>query len=524
MPMRRFWSRSLSVAFILLAVALGGRAEVPSVGFFSIDELKRLYNEDELDGSLQAKLDTLLRTPIILNSFSGPVHLPSTEKLGQFLRVAHWNIQRGIEFEALKALLTSDEDLVPLLNDKRFGHNSREREELFEQIRSLRAADIIVLNEVDIGIKRSGYRNVAAELAEALKMNYAFGLQFIELSPIHISQRKKPADLAERALFQLIEVDPARYKGFHGLAILSRFPLENVRVLPFKDQPYDWFKGEKKGPGMIEKGKRGIAKTVFLEETLREVRRGGRTTLLAEIVDERFPSGRVTIAATHLENRTKPSRRLDQLNELLDEIKHIENPVILSGDMNTSSTDLTPTSIRRELVKRFGDPKFWMKQAATYTLGLGMLEEVVLSGVTFGRKQSDPTVKHIPIIAPNKERRFFRRIRSFRFADGGAFDLRGDKDRSVGSKGKPFSNSNQRGKKGFVTTYQVNRPIMFIGKYKLDWIFIKSERLTDPLDRKAPYRFAPHFGRTLTMVNEAIDGRISDHRPMIVDLPIGEPR
>lgn len=522
--MRRLCSLRYSFVFLLLALILNARAEVPASAFFTYEELTRLYNEEELDADLSTKLAQLLRTPFIVNRRTAPRGFPSTEKLGEYIRVAHWNIQGGIEFEAIKALLSDEKAFFPLLNAERFEPESAQREELLEQARMLREADIIVLNEVDVGMKRSGYRDVAFELAEAMGMNCAFGVQFIELSPMHISAKSNPANDAERELLELIQVDQGRYKGFHGLAILSRFPLENVRVVPFKHQPYDWFKGEKKGPGLVEKGKRGIARTVFLEETLREVRRGGRTTLLADIVDERFPQGRLTIAATHLENRTKPARRLDQLNELLDVIRDIENPVVLSGDMNTSSTDLTPTSIRREIVKRFGDPKYWVKQAATYALGFGMIEEIVMSGITFGRNQSDPTVKHIPIIAPNEERRFFRRIRSFRFTDGGAFDLRGDKDRSIGEKSKPFSNSNQRGKKGFVTTYQVNRPIMFIGKYKLDWIFIKPERLTDPLDKNASYRFAPHFGRTLTMANEAIEGRISDHRPMIVDLPLGEPR
>jgi endonuclease/exonuclease/phosphatase family metal-dependent hydrolase len=388
----------------------------------------------------------------------------------------------------------------------------------------LRAADIIVLNEVDLGMKRSGYRNVAEELAELLGMNYAFGVQFVELSPIYVGNRLQPADDAERELIEVFRVDPERYKGLHGIAILSRFPLENVRLIPFKHQPYDWYRQEKRGPSMVEKGKRGVARTVFREETLREVRRGGRATLLADVVDDRLPMGRATVVATHLENRTKPKERLRQFNELLATIRKIENPVILAGDLNTSGSDLTPTSIRREIMKRVGDPKYWMRQAATYALGIGLLEEAVLAGVTFGRVHSDPTVKHIPFVSPNRERRLFDTIKKFRFDDGGGFDVRGDRERSVGGKSNSFANSNQRGQKGFVTTYQVARPIKFIGKYKLDWIFVKPSGSQEPSANKDTYRFAPHFGRTLIDVNEAIKGRISDHRPMIVDLPLGEPR
>jgi endonuclease/exonuclease/phosphatase family metal-dependent hydrolase len=115
----------------------------------------------------------------------------------------------------------------------------------------------------------------------------------------------------------------------HGVAILSRFPLENVRLVPFKNQPYDWYQSEKDGASLLEKGKRKIAGKIFLEETLREVRRGGRSTLLADISHAGFPNGRVTIAATHLENRTESMNRVKQLQELLDTIKDIRHPVVL---------------------------------------------------------------------------------------------------------------------------------------------------------------------------------------------------
>jgi hypothetical protein len=313
-----------------------------------------------------------------------------------------------------------------------------------------------------------------------------------------------------------------RYKGLHGVAILSRFPLENVRLVPFKNQPYDWYQREKTGASMLEKGKRKIAGKIFLEKTLREVRRGGRATLLAEISDARFPNGRVTIAATHLENRTESMNRVKQLKELLDTVKDIRHPVVIAGDMNTSSSDFTPTSVRRELTKRYGNPQYWIRKGIGYALGFGLIEDTVLDGLTFWRKQSDPTVRHIPFLMPNSERKFFSTLKDFRFSDGGAFDFRGDEERSYGNKNKLLANSNERGGKGFVNTYQVKRPIKFVGKYKLDWIFVKPADLKKPTDYHGSYRFAPHFGRTFAEVNEVVPDRISDHRPLIVDLPLGE--
>ena len=42
-----------------------------------------------------------------------------------------------------------------------------------------------------------------------------------------------------------------------------------------------------------------------------------------------------------------------------------------------------------------------------------------------------------------------------------------------------------------------------LGKYKLDWIFVKSY-LEDPRNTGGPYAFAPHFARTMPRVNFAL--------------------
>ncbi len=508
----------------VLSISASGR-EHSAASFFTYAELTTLYEQDTLPQPIEAKLNKLLTIPFVENSHAGamPPRFSRSSQLGEFLRVALWNIERGLEYDAIEAVFGSEEQFAAMLNEDDFPSGSDERQRAFEQAAMLRAADVIVLNEVDFGMKRTEYRNITADLAARLKMNYAFGVQFVELSPIHLSQELEGASAEEKEIAEVIKVDPLRYKGLHGVAILSRFPLENVRLVPFKNQPYDWYQSEKDGASMLEKGKRKIAGKIFLEETLREVRRGGRATLLADISDARFPNGRVTIASTHLENRTKSMNRVKQLEELLDTVKDIRHPVVVAGDMNTSSSDFTPTSVRRELTKRYGNPQYWIRKGIGYALGFGLIEDTVLDGLTFWRKQSDPTVRHIPFLIPNSEHKFFSTLEDFRFADGGAFDFRGDEERSYNNKNKTLANSNERGGKGFVNTYQVNRPIKFVGKYKLDWIFVKPADLKKPDDKKGSYRFAPHFGRTFTEVNEIVEDRISDHRPMIVDLPLAEP-
>jgi endonuclease/exonuclease/phosphatase family metal-dependent hydrolase len=391
----------------------------------------------------------------------------------------------------------------------------------------LSQADVIVLNEVDWGMKRTDYRNVIADLATALGMNYAYGVEFVEVDPLALGLEKfeEVDDPKQRAeLLAEIKVNPARYKGLHGTAILSRYRLDNVRLIPLKLQPHDWYEDEKKGAAPIEKGKRKLAEQVFLEKIYRQVRRGGRMMLTADLVDPQFPSGRVTIVATHLEDRTTPKNREKQLEELLQVIKQYDNPVVLAGDMNTSGEDATPTSFKREITKRLGSKSFWINRGIGYATGVGLVKDVLIGGVKHVRNQSDPTVRHVPVVAPNPAAGFFDTLKDFRFSDGGAFDFRGEQARSIGGSTETLGNSNERGNKGFVTTYEVERRIGSVGKMKLDWFFIKPPGVSDPDEQGQPHLFAPHFGRTLKSLNYSIEDRISDHSPIVVDLPFAEPR
>jgi hypothetical protein len=246
--------------------------------------------------------------------------------------------------------------------------------------------------------------------------------------------------------------------------------------------------------------------------------------MLADISDTDLPGGKVTIVAAHLENRTKPENRLKQLEELLSQIKEIPNSVVLAGDMNTTTKDMTPTSIGREIKKRLGSEKFWVTQGVKYATGVGFLLDAVTGSISLTRTQADPTVRNIKFVSENPEAKFFDALEGFRFADGGAFDFRGAKNRSTGNHTKTLANSNERDNKGFVTTYEVARTIGPVGKYKLDWIFVKPPDLKNPNDGNQPFSFAPHFGRTLKELNYSLEDRVSDHNPLTVDLPMGEPR
>ncbi|HEY9285183.1 MAG TPA: endonuclease/exonuclease/phosphatase family protein [Pyrinomonadaceae bacterium] len=512
-----------ALACLLSPATAGARQQGPEL--LTYQELVQLYERKTPPAELQDKLRRLLTTPFVGNSSRGarPL-LPTTPALGRFLRVVEWNVERGLEYEAIRRAFTDPAAFAKLIDPAAYPRGGERRKLVLEQVELMRQADVIVLNEVDFGMKRTDYRNVAAELAAALRMNYAYGVEFVEVDPIALGTEKfEELPPAERAsLVAETSVDPARYRGLHGNAILSRFPLENVRLEPFAHQPHDWYEDELRSVAPLEEGRRRAGEAVFQEKVRREVRRGGRTMLSAEIVDERLPGGRLLVVATHLEAKTKPAGRRRQLEELLARIKDVSAPVVVAGDMNTTTQDGTPLSAVRLLKNRLGSRSFWIKQGLGYLTGV-KLPTVLLGGVNAYRKQADPTVRSVPLVASNPEAEFFDKLKGFRFSDGNAFDFRGERARSVGGKDDTLANSNQRGDKGFITTYEVERTIAFVGKFKLDWIFVKPFALTDPEDEAQPHRLAPHFGRTLKSLNDALKDRISDHAPVAVDLPLAEP-
>ncbi|HKY44464.1 MAG TPA: endonuclease/exonuclease/phosphatase family protein [Pyrinomonadaceae bacterium] len=515
-------------ALVFLTNALATRAQEQSPELFTYAELVQLFENKEVPEALRVKLDRLLTTPFISNAASaGGVQplLPSTPKLGTFVRVVQWNIEEGIEYDAINAAFTDRTRFAKLLDSSAYPRGGQKRRRILQQVALMKQADVIVLNEVDWGMKRTDYRNVAADLATALRMNYAYGVEFVEVDPIALGMEEFDEVSAEdrSKLKAQIAVDKSRYRGLHGSAILSRFPLENVRLQPFEHQPHDWYKEELESVRPMEAGKRKAGELVFREKIERQVRRGGRMMLTAEIADQRIPGGRMTIVATHLEDKTKPKGRRQQLNELLNRISTTNTAVVVAGDMNTSTHDGTPLSLERALKNRFGSKSFWAKQALGILTGV-KLPTLLLTGMKTYRTQADPTVKSIPLIASNPEAEFFDDLKDFRFADGNVFDFRGERERSIGRKDDTLANSNERGKKGFITTFEVERTISFVGKFKLDWIFVKPVSLTDPYDKKQPHRFAPHFGRTLKTLNDGPKERISDHAPVMVDLPLAEPR
>lgn len=502
---------------------------------FTYDELVHLGTDQELSPELAEKLRVVTTTPFINNEeyLNGARPKPLEVKtLGPTLRVAFWNIERGLEVDYIEMFLTDKDAFMAKIAEERkkateSGKKVRKvsMEKIPEEIETLKLADVWILNEVDWGVKRTEYREVIRKLGKALNMNWAYGVEFLEVDSKQLGTDTfddGETDEERKELLEVFKVDKDKLRALHGNAVLSRYPIRSARLVPFT-VGYDWFKESKIRP--TEKLKRKAALLIG-EDLLREVRRGQRTTLYVDLDVADAPGHTVTIASTHLENRTKPSTRKKQMKELLTEVHEVNNPVVIAGDMNTTGGDGTPISAEYILYKRYGSLDFWTTKGIQWTTGVGM----IYSGAKTLRKLAgiqyrvDPTSANIPGASPNLERGLFDMLGRYRFADGKAIDFRGLAERTSNGKTGTLADSNQRSSKGFVPTFvaELIWGKLRVAKFKLDWFFIKAD-VESPRDPKGSFVFAPHFSRTLSDLNLGPVEPISDHSPMTVDLPFHEP-
>ena len=179
------------------------------------------------------------------------------------LRILSWNIERGLQLPKILDFLRTTE------------------------------ADLLLLQEVDLNARRTRCRDIACEVGQALKMNYAFGVEFDELSQ-----------------------GTAAHPAYHGMATLTRGALSRARVIRFRDQSAFW------------KPRWYVPELPAFQRRL-----GGRIALVVEstIRDRKIVSYNV-----HLESRRNDALRLRQLNEVLaDAWKCAERPIfVIGGDFN----------------------------------------------------------------------------------------------------------------------------------------------------------------------------------------------
>lgn len=194
------------------------------------------------------------------------------------LKCVQWNIERGYKLDAVIQTLKNQ------------------------------YADIICLQELDIGCRRSNDRNCALEIAMALGMKCAFFTEFEEI-------------------YSLKRATTTQGGGAHGNAILSRYDF-TPRLVRHTFQPFDW---PKKG------------------SSIGEPRRGERAILVAEISIPNVPSP-VVVYSLHLEVFCGIFGRLAQFSDVLDDsrrmIKEGKPYQLIFGDLNTMAHGLARFSPR----------------------------------------------------------------------------------------------------------------------------------------------------------------------------------
>lgn len=485
----------LVIVFVAVALFLGIyrkfflKPEKP-ISSLSYQDLVELSKPQKLNPNLAFRLNKQLTTPYVISMNKRPSKKAYERP---YLRVAHWNITRGFNIDALKMIFGSG---VSYFYAYKKNYNEEVQRKFKKEIETISKNDIISLNEVDVGMPRTKYKNIAFEIAKVIGYNYAFATEFIELNPLVTMQT----------------IDQDRYLGLHGNAILSKYPIKEARVVRLPEC-YKWFDSEVSKRSPLEYARRVGAKTIFQQEILSEVRRGNRCALVTDI---ELPGKEiVTVVSTHLEDRAYPDCRYKQVEYLFEKIKNITNPLVIAGDLNTSCTDAAPTSFKKEVLKRVRDPDFVARQLALAFIPLGLPVPGLanLASVTLSRifQYKDPAFPNVPIFFPNHERRLFKYIKNFQFADGEKFDMRGSSNRSSNGKRGLLANSNERQLKGFESTFKFEEPRV-IAYFKFDWFFVKPKN----------ERFEPFNGQTLKLVNEAYEDKVSEHDLIVVDLTLAK--
>ncbi|MGH9949915.1 MAG: endonuclease/exonuclease/phosphatase family protein, partial [Pyrinomonadaceae bacterium] len=234
---------------ILNAVVVGALPDAAPTSDTALTDVRASAIEPNIDAALTS--DTAL-----------------TDVRGSAIKALAWNIERGCVFDGIvKALKNHDE-----LKDK----------------------DVLLLTELDHGMARSGNRFVAREVAEELKLNYAF-------APVYLALQKGSG--VESAM------EGENTLSIHGLAMFSKWPMKNTYAVALPN-------GKDKMWG-------------------KEKRLGHLRALVSDI---EHPSGDFRAITVHLDAHCSRSHRHRQMKIILDHLETLpELPTLIGGDWNTTT-------------------------------------------------------------------------------------------------------------------------------------------------------------------------------------------
>ena len=197
-----------------------------------------------------------------------PAPVRSLGETRHSVSVTAWNIERGKRLEGIVRVLKDH----PQIKD----------------------SDLLLLTELDYGMARTSNRFVAKEIAEALKLNYAFAPCYLSLVKGNGSE---------------LNVEGENTQALHGNALLSRYPLINAHSFALPNG-IDKFRGKEKRLGCQR----------------------------AVVADVDHPAGMFRAVSLHLDAHSTQKHRQRQMQLVLDHVESLTPrlPVLIGGDWNTS--------------------------------------------------------------------------------------------------------------------------------------------------------------------------------------------
>ncbi len=187
-----------------------------------------------------------------------------------YYRAVAWNVERGICYDEIIYFLKNHSVMAK--------------------------ADILLITETDLGMARSGNRNIAEDIARELGMNYFFVPSYLNLAKGAGTENEASGD---------------NTIGIHGNAILSRYPIHNPRIVSFPN-PHDKMVG-------------------------REKRLGQQRALIATVDLAGKP---VRVGCFHVNVRSTQKQRKEEVERVVQAIAEEGNmPALIGGDWNTSTYD-----------------------------------------------------------------------------------------------------------------------------------------------------------------------------------------
>lgn len=266
---------ALALAFATALVFTGGCGDDSAAGHSSPTFVEFTWQSSEPDVRNQrlcveaADPDRFADTTFIDCAVEGATFAPAAVEPKGEIRILAYNVLRGFEVDAqIAAILDTGDIPIP---------------------------DVLLLSEVDRGCRRTDFRNIARDYATALGYYYVYATEFVELP-----SRRDPDGPFDPPLCE------------HGNAIVSRYPLGNVRQIRHA-QNRSWYTP----PDFPDPD---------------EPRLGGRVAIAA---DMKVGRDLVRLYVLHLESTlTTLDIRDAQAVEIATDAAGITYPVVAGGDLN----------------------------------------------------------------------------------------------------------------------------------------------------------------------------------------------